>query len=335
MEQVETSGEVLEGAVLAAVVRALGEDEIELELAGGARGALPPADVRDRETGALRVKAGDGLAVLVEHRADDRWLVSHDKARRLAALDRVQGCFERGEPIEGEVVGELEGGFAVDVGLKAFLPASHVGLRPPRRPDDLLGETLSVKVIRFDRDRVNVVVSRRVILEAERDRTLARLVPDAIVRGTVRSIVDYGAFVDLGGIDGLLHVTDMSWGRVRHPSDVVKVGQELALKVLKFDRDANRLSLGLRQLEDDPWLDVPRKYPAGTRVTAMVVGKTDFGVFVTLEPGVEGLVHVVGPTVDDAARERLRRAEVGEDLTAEVVELDLARKRLSLVLVSG
>jgi small subunit ribosomal protein S1 len=332
MREVEAGGESLEGAVIGAVVRAVGEDELELELEGGAKAALSPTEVRDRETGGLRVKAGDALSVLVEQWADGRWLVSRDKAERLAALDRVAACFDRGEPVEGMVVGEQDGGFSVDVGVKAFLPASQVGLRPVRRPDDILGETFSFRVLRFDRERVNVVLSRRVLLEEERERTLARLVPDAVIEGTVRSLVDYGAFVDVGGMDGLLHVSDLSWGRVRHPSEVVKVGQRLTVKVLKFDREANRLSLGLRQLEDDPWVGAAGKYAPGTRVTGMVVSKTDFGVFVSLEPGLEGLVHAAGAMGADAARERLRRAGIGEDLAAEVVEVDVPRKRISLVL---
>jgi small subunit ribosomal protein S1 len=333
MEELNTASEIMEGRVLGATVASLAEDRVLVELEGSARGWLPLADVRDRETGAPRVKAGDRIEVFVEQRAGGEWQVSRDKAERLALVDRLEARFRAGETVEGMVVGEVDGGFAVDLGLKAFLPASQIAARPVRDPDQVLGQTFALKIIRFDRERANVVVSRRAVVEAERERSLGALKADAIVEGTVRSLVDYGAFVDVGGIDGLLHISDMSWGRVKHPSDVVQVGQRLTVKVLKLDPKAGKVSLGLRQLEDDPWLEVPSKYPVGTQVTGLVVSKTDYGCFLALQPGVDGLVHSTGPMVTDGARAALKKADIGDDLTARVVDLDLSQKRLSLVLV--
>jgi small subunit ribosomal protein S1 len=333
MEEHNTASEIMEGRVLGATVAALAEDRVLVELEGSARGWLPLADVRDRETGAPRVKPGDRIEVFVEQRSGAEWQVSRDKAERLALVDRLEARFRAGETVEGMVVGEVEGGFAVDLGIKAFLPASQFAARPVRDPDQVLGQTFSLKIIRFDRERANVVVSRRAVIEAERERSLGALKPDAIVEGTVKSIVDYGAFVDVGGIDGLLHISDMSWGRVKHPSDLVQVGQRLTVKVLKLDQKAGKVSLGLRQLEDDPWLEVPSKYPVGTQVTGLVVSKTDYGCFLALEPGVDGLVHSTGPTVTDGARAALKKVDIGDDLSARVVDLDLSQKRLSLVLV--
>lgn len=278
---------------------------------------------------------GDQLDVYVEQRSQDqsRYVVSKDKADRLASLDRIQRAFEKKETIEGEVVGELEGGFAVDVGLKAFLPSSQVALRPVQDADEVLGQRFTFRIIRFERRRQNIVLSRRALLEGERDKVLSQLKVGAIVKGIVRSLAEYGAFVDIGNSEGLLHVTDMSWGRVKHAAEVVEVGQELLVKVLRFDRKTKRVSLGLKQVQDDPWVAAPNKYPSGAVVTGMVVSKTDYGCFIQVEPGVEGLVHSTGVVATDTAKAALKKADIGDDLTATVVDLDLAQKRLSLKLV--
>lgn len=324
--------DALEGAVVSAAVAALGEDEVIVTLEGGAEGALPFGEVRDRASGEARVKVGDTFPVLVDQRLPGgRYVVSKDKAERLAVMERLEAAFRAGEVVEGQVVGETDGGFSVDVGLKGFLPSSQIGLRPVRDPEQVLGQTFSFKILRVNRERANVVLSRRVLLEAERDKALGRLKVDAIVEGTVRRVLDYGAFVDVGGIDGLLHVSDLSWGRVKHPSDVVKPGQKLMLKVLQFDKETRKLSLGLRQIQDDPWLEVPAKYPVGTAVAGMVISRTDYGCFIEVEPGVEGLVHSTGPMVTPEAKRHLEKAELGDDLAAVVVDLDLAAKRMSLV----
>ena len=233
--------------------------------------------------------------------------------------------------MSGEVVSAIEGGFDVEVmGIRAFLPASQVGLRPVRNPFEVLGHTFNFKVIRFNKSRYNVVLSRKVLLGEERKQTFKRLREGAIVDGVVRSVVDFGAFVDLGAVEGLLHVTDMSYGRLGHPSKVVDVGDKLTVKVLKIDKKARRISLGLKQLEDDPWVDASGRYPKGTEVKGLVVSKTDFGCFIEVEPGLEGLVISKGPMVSDRARAKLRRTDIGDEIEAVVLDLDRAGRRFSL-----
>ncbi len=327
----------LEGRVMLAEVTEASEDRLVLQLGEGeGEGVLSASDFTraGQEHG---LKVGDRFEVYVEQRANDRdrWLVSKDKADRLATLDRLAQAFEAKQTVEGEVVAEVEGGFAVDVGLKAFLPGSQVAMRPVADADEVLGQRFTFRIIRFERRRQNVVLSRRALLEGEREKVFSALKVGAIVKGVVRSIADYGAFVDIGNSEGLLHVSDMSWQSVKHPSQVVSVGQDLLVKVLKFDRKNKRLSLGLKQVQDDPWVAAPTKYAAGTIVTGMVVSKTDYGCFIQVEPGVEGLVHATGSVATDSAKGKLKKADIGDDLTAKGIDLDLTQKRLSLQLVEG
>ena len=322
--------EPLDGRFVSAEVVEEGSDRIRVRLDGGMEGVLFRSDLR---TGARATSLASTFSVYVEHGSQDgSYVVSKDKADRMACLDRVQRAFEREEVLEGEVVSMTDGGFHVDVGVKAFLPASQIALRPIKDADEVLGHSFHFRVIRFSRGRQNVVLSRRVLLEVERDEALARLKVGALVDGVVRRLTDFGAFIDVGGAEGLLHLNDMGWGRVRRPEDVVQAGQRLKLKVLRFDKKAKRLSLGLRQVQDDPWLKVPEKYPNGTRASAFVVSKTDYGVFVEVERGVEGLVMTAGPMVTESAKRALSRVDIGDDVEVVVIDLDPSQKRMSLVL---
>lgn len=328
MEEVAVSPE---GRVFPASIKEFGDVQVLVEVSGVGEGLLPSRELMARGSDQVTARIGDPLSVYVEHQGDGgKWVVSKDMADRLARLEQIERAYEAGQTVQGEVVGEMPGGYAVDIGLKAFLPASQVGLRAPKDPEEVLGQTLDFKIIRYDRGRTNVVLSRRALLEAERDKTLDRLRIGSIVDGTVVRLTEFGAFVDLGTIEGLLHISDLSWGKVSHPSEVVKVGQALTLKVLRFDKKNQKLSLGLRQIEDDPWVNAKTKYPPGTKVRGMVVSKTDYGCFIEVEPGLEGLVHATGPLVSDRAKERLRKTDIGDELPAKVLDLDLTARRLSL-----
>lgn len=333
MTEVEAELEDLRGAFVPATVTQIEEAHVAVSLPGDAEGIIPRADIVGPGQTELDLEVGQSLTVYVEQESGARYLVSKDKADRMAALDRVGELKEKGELVEGEVVSASNSGFVVDIGVRAFCPGSQFALRPVQNPDEVLGQTFSFKIARFQKARQNVVLSRRALLEKERDQALRRLKVGTLVEGTVRRFTDYGAFVDIGGLDGLLHVSDMSWGRINKPSEVVAIGDRLTLKVLRFDKKNRRVSLGLRQCQDDPWLTVPDKYEVGKVVTGLVVSKTDFGAFIEMEPGVEGLVHSTGPIVTDTAKKVLDKTDVGDELSAKVVDVDAHQKRMSLALV--
>ncbi|MEO8718833.1 MAG: S1 RNA-binding domain-containing protein, partial [Burkholderiales bacterium] len=251
------------------------------------------------DAGEVEVKAGDFVSVSIEALEDGygETRLSRDKAKRMAAWIELEQSLEKGEKIEGVITGKVKGGLTVMTkGIRAFLPGSLVDLRPVKDTTPYEGKTMEFKVIKLDRKRNNVVVSRRAVLEAsagaEREALLSSLQEGAVVKGIVKNITDYGAFVDLGGIDGLLHITDLAWRRVKHPSEVLSVGDEVTAKVLKFDAEKNRVSLGLKQLGEDPWVGIARRYPQSTRLFGKVTNLTDYGAFVEVEAGIEGLVHV-------------------------------------------
>lgn len=327
--------EGVEGTIVEAAVVAVSEDEVVVHLGEAGEGVIPLADLKQKKSDQPEVQVGESFEVYVDHRPDDaeRFIASRDKARRLRALEEVKRAFDEGRSVEGEIVAAVDGGFNVDVGIKAFLPASQLALRPIRNPDSVLGQRLGFKIIRFNESRHNIVLSRRVLLEAERDATLDQIQTGAVIEGTVKSLVDYGAFVDVGGIDGLLHNSDISWGRVKHPSEVLAVGDPVTVKVLKFDRKKRKLSLGLRQIQEDPWLTAGEKYPVDASVEGPVISKTDYGVFIEVEPGIEGLVHSTGPLVADQAKEALKKVSLGDRIKARVLDLDLPKKRMSLGLL--
>src|SRR5712664_2245774 len=239
---------------------------------------------------------------------------------------KISAACERDELVEGTIVGRVKGGLSVDIGVKAFLPGSQVDLRPIRNLDKLIGEKFKFKVIKFNKKRGNIVLSRRVLLEKERETlkkdTLQKLKEGAILTGIVKNLTDYGAFIDLGGIDGLLHITDMSWGRVGHPSEMLNVGDELRVIVLKFDPASERVSLGLKQIQEDPWAHAAEKFPPGTRIKGKVVSLTDYGAFIEMEPGVEGLVHISEMSWTKRVKHPSKVMAIGDAVEAVVLDVD-------------
>jgi small subunit ribosomal protein S1 len=331
VEAIELSGEAQaaandEGDVLDGIVKAIDPDQAIVEVSGGREGVVPAAELP-----ITPIAPGDRVRVLVEQKepGSDRLLLSIEKAARLDLWKNVNEAFDEKRTIEGEIIARIEGGFSVDIGLRAFLPASQLDIQPARDPDRYIGQRLHFRIVKFHRGRTNIVLSRRILLEEVRARAMEKLEVGAVVDGVVKSFTDYGAFVDLGGIQGLLHVTDMSWGRVNHPSEILHLGDPVRVKVLKVDPAAMRISLGLRQMQEDPWLDADKKYAVGSEVRGSVVSITDYGVFLALEPGVEGLLHTTG-ALGAPAKERVRKISIGDELSAVVLETDLTKKRISL-----
>ncbi len=281
-------------------------------------------------------KVGDEIEVYLEAKEDNEGLIvlSKDRADKIKVWDVVSGAYEKGTPVEGKVVEIVKGGLAVDVGVRAFLPGSQVDLRPVKNLASMVGQTVRAKVIKLNRRRGNVVLSRRALLEEEREErrrhTLSVLQEGMTLTGTVKNITDYGAFVDLGGVDGLLHVTDMSWGRIGHPSEIFQVGDQVEVVVLHFDKETGRVSLGYKQRSSDPWETVETKYPVGAKVTGRVVSLTNYGAFVELEPGVEGLVHVSEMSWTRRVRHPSKLVNVEDPVEVMVLDVNKATKRISL-----
>lgn len=297
---------------------------------------VPIEEFKD-DRGEVTVQPGDFISVAIEsvENGYGDTILSRDKAKRLAAWMNLEQALESGELVTGTVTGKVKGGLTVMTnGIRAFLPGSLVDIRPVKDTTPYEGKTFEFKVIKLDRKRNNVVVSRRAVVEAnmgeERAKLLETLKEGAIVKGIVKNITDYGAFVDLGGIDGLLHITDLAWRRVRHPSEVVQVGQELEAKVLKFDQDKNRVSLGLKQLGEDPWVGIARRYPQGTRLFGKVTNITDYGAFVEVEAGIEGLVHVSEMDWTNKNVDPRKVVTLGDEVEVMVLDIDEERRRISL-----
>ena len=299
--------------------------------------AYIPIEEFRNDQGEVDAKPGDFVSVAIEalENGYGDTILSRDKAKRLAAWLFLEKALESGDLVSGTISGKVKGGLTVMInGIRAFLPGSLVDTRPVKDTSPYEGKTLEFKVIKLDRKRNNVVVSRRAVVEAsmgeERARLLETLKEGAIIKGIVKNITDYGAFVDLGGIDGLLHITDLAWRRVRHPSEVVSVGQELTAKVLKFDQEKNRVSLGLKQLGEDPWIGLARRYPQNTRLFGKVTNITDYGCFVELEPGIEGLVHVSEMDWTNKNVDPRKIVQLGDETEVMVLEIDEERRRISL-----
>jgi len=299
--------------------------------------AVIPLDQFHNDKGEIDVGIGDTVEVALEAVEDGfgETRLSREKAKRARTWIVLEQAFEAGENIKGVINGKVKGGFTVDVeGIRAFLPGSLVDIRPVRDPSYLEGQDLEFRVIKLDQRRNNVVVSRRAVVEeetsAEREALMEVLAEGAVLKGIVKNLTDYGAFVDLGGIDGLLHITDMAWRRVKHPSEVVEVGQEMDVRVLKFDRERNRVSLGLKQLGDDPWTDLSRRYLVGTRLFGKVTNLTDYGCFVEIEDGVEGLVHVSEMDWTNKNVHPSKVVQVGDEVEVMVLDIDEERRRVSL-----
>ncbi|MET0506645.1 MAG: 30S ribosomal protein S1 [Burkholderiaceae bacterium] len=289
------------------------------------------------DRGELEVKEGDFVSVAIDSLEDGfgETRLSRDRAKRLAAWVQLEQSLDSGDMVSGTVTGKVKGGLTVMTnGIRAFLPGSLIDTRPVKDTTPFEGKTLDFKVIKLDRRRNNVVLSRRAVIELsqgeERAKLLETLTEGAIVDGVVKNITDYGAFVDLGGIDGLLHITDMAWRRVRHPSEVLQVGQEIKAKVLKFDQEKNRVSLGIKQLGEDPWVGISRRYPQGTRMFGKVTNITDYGAFVEIEPGIEGLVHVSEMDWTNKNVNPGKVVALGEEVEVMVLEIDEDRRRISL-----
>lgn len=282
------------------------------------------------------LQVGEEVDVLLEEKEDrdGQVILSKEKANRIKIWDDISKKYDNNEVVEGIVAARIKGGLTVDIGLKAFLPGSQIDLRPVRNLDRLIGEKLQMRIIKLNKRRGNIVLSRRVLLEEERqqakEKTLASLAEGQVVEGVVKNITEYGAFIDLGGIDGLLHITDMSWGRVGHPSEVFSIGDTVRVMVLKFDQENERVSLGLKQMTPDPWENVAEKYPETSRVTGKVVSITDYGAFVELEEGIEGLVHVSQMSWARRTRHPSKIVEIGDRIEAVVLNVDKERKRISL-----
>jgi small subunit ribosomal protein S1 len=298
---------------------------------------IVPIEQFYNDKGELEIKVGDEVKVALDALEDGfgETKLSREKAKRALVWDELEEAHQNNATVTGKISGKVKGGFTVDIkDVRAFLPGSLVDVRPVRDPVYLEGKELEFKIIKLDRKRNNVVVSRRAVVEsefsAEREQLLERLQEGAVVKGVVKNLTDYGAFVDLGGIDGLLHITDMAWKRVRHPSEVVNVGDELEVRVLRFDRERNRVSLGLKQLGEDPWVNIGRRYPTGTRLFGKVSNVTDYGCFVEIEPGVEGLVHVSEMDWTNKNVNPSKVVQVGDEVGVMVLDVDEERRRISL-----
>lgn len=324
------------GQVITAEVVGI-DDNFVIVNAGLKSESYIPKEEFMNDRGELEVKVGDFVHVAIEALEDGygETRLSREKAKRLEAWNELEQAFEEGRIVKGVVTGRVKGGLTVMVnGLRAFLPGSLVDIRPMKDTTPIEGKELEFKVIKIDRKRNNIVVSRRAVLEEtmgeDREKLLESLQEGTIVKGVVKNITDYGAFVDLGGIDGLLHITDLAWRRVRHPSEVVNVGDEVEAKVLKFDREKMRVSLGLKQLGEDPWVGISRRYPAGTRLFGKVTNLTDYGAFVEIEPGIEGLVHVSEMDWTNKNIHPSKVVQVGDEVEVMILEIDEDRRRISL-----
>ena len=324
------------GSLLTGKVVEIGPDFVMVSAGLKSDSAIPAGQFRD-EMGGLTVAVGDEVEVALDAVEDGfgETRLSREKAKRAQAWRRLENAFEGSDNVSGVISGKVKGGFTVDIDdIRAFLPGSLVDVRPVRDTSYLEGKPLEFKVIKLDPRRNNVVVSRRAVVEiensAEREALLERLDEGAVMNGVVKNLTDYGAFVDLGGIDGLLHITDMAWRRVRHPTEVVNVGDEIEVKVLKYDRERNRVSLGLKQLGEDPWVSIAQRYPEGSRIAGRVTNIADFGAFVEIEEGVEGLVHVSEMDWTNRNVHPSRVVQIGDDAQVMILDVDEERRRISL-----
>ena len=331
----ETSANLKEGEVVKGKVLAIDSDYIQVDVGFKSEGMIASWEFMD-DDGTILCKVGDDVDVLIEEAEDDegRIVLSKEKAERLKVWDDISQAYDDDRAVEGTIVSRVKGGLSVDIGVKAFLPGSQVDLRPVRNLEGLLGEKMDFKIIKFNKRRGNIVLSRRALLETERrklrDQTLGTLEEGQIVDGVIKNLTDYGAFIDLGGIDGLLHITDMSWGRISHPNELFGVGDEIKVKVLKFDSESERVSLGLKQIQPDPWVDAGMRYPLGVRIQGKVVSLTDYGAFIELEAGIEGLVHVSEMSWTKRVKHPSKVVNIGDEVEAVVLDVDERDRKISL-----
>ena len=335
-EQAQTEAALNDEQIIPGTILKITPQYVVVDIGYKSEGVVPVAEFTDSE-GNVSVQPGQEIPVVRDQGHNEAGYVnlSYHKAQRLRAWDEIEKAYNEKAPVKARIVDRIKGGLTVDIlGARAFLPGSQVELRPVRNLDGLKGTELDVRIIKLNKKRGNIVVSRKQLLEEEqgekRAKTLEQLSEDAILTGTVKNLTNYGAFVDLGGIDGLLHITDMSWGRLTHPRDLVQVGDQIQVKVLKFDREKQRVSLGFKQLTPDPWLDATERYPIGAHVHGRVISVTDYGAFIELEQGIEGLVHVSEMTWSKRMKHPSKLVNVGDQVEAVVLNVNPAERRISL-----
>tara|TARA_B100001248_G_scaffold241870_2_gene208930 strand:+ start:332 stop:2167 length:1836 start_codon:yes stop_codon:yes gene_type:complete len=323
-------GDVIKGKVIS-----IDQEYVVVDINYKSEGVVNLSEFKSYD-GSLTVQEGDEIEVYVVRLENDNGMVvlSKDKADMMRAWEDISRAAENEEVVEGMVIAKVKGGLSVDIGVKAFLPGSQIDLRPIRNLDNFIGKKFKFKVIKFNKKRGNIVLSRRVLLEAERENlrsnTLENMEEGTVLKGTVKNITDYGAFIDLGGMDGLLHITDMSWGRVKHPSEILNVGDEIDVKVLKFDNDKERVSLGIKQLTEDPWLDIDTQYPKDTKLKGKIVSLTDYGAFMDISEGVEGLIHVSEMSWTKRVKHPSQIVKVDDEVEVMVLDIDKENRRISL-----
>ena len=334
-EEDESGTVVREGTIVTGKVIRFTDDTVVVDIGHKSEGEIPKGEFVNNE-GEFTVELGDEVEVYLDSFEDNdgEMVLSRERAEMLRAWDRISDAFEKDEIVEGIIISRVKGGLSVDIGVKAFLPGSQVDLRPVRNLDKLINVKLNFKIIKFNKKRGNIVLSRRVLLEQDREKlrseTLGSLQEGAILNGIVKNITDYGAFIDLGGIDGLLHITDMSWGRINHPNQMFEVGQEIKVKVLSYDEGRQRVSLGYKQLQTDPWLTVAERYQVESRAKGTVVSLTDYGAFVELEQGVEGLIHISEMSWSKRIKHPSKVVQVGDEVEVVILAMDTENRRISL-----
>ncbi|ACV67449.1 30S ribosomal protein S1 [Desulfohalobium retbaense] len=329
-------GEVEDGSIARGEIVRIGDESVLVDVNFKSEGEIPIAEFQDSE-GNLKVSVGDKVDVFVVHKDELEGTIrlSYERAKRMKVLDDLDEKMQNEENVTGRIIRRIKGGYVVEVhGVEAFLPGSHVDLRPVPDMDALVGQDFEFRILKINRRRSNVIVSRRVLLEEEREskrqELLKTLEEDQVVHGKVKNITEYGVFVDLGGLDGLLHITDMAWKRIRHPKEMVQLGDDLELKVLNFDQESEKVSLGLKQLVPDPWVDIANKFPEGEKFSGKVTNIVDYGAFVELEPGVEGLVHISEMSWTRKLRHPSQVCQVGDEVDVVILGVDSDRKRISL-----
>ncbi len=327
--------DIVEGEIVKGTILGIKDDAVLVDIGYKSEGVISLKEFRT-PSGEVTIKVGDVVDVLLEQKEDSEGVIvlSREKAEKIKIWDELSQVYERGGPVTGTILGRTKGGLIVDIGVRAFLPGSQVDLRPVRDLDKLIGKPFPMKIIKLNQKRGNVVLSRRELLEEERkhlkEQTLSGLTDGKRIKGKIKNLTEYGAFVDLGGLDGLLHITDMSWGRVGHPSELFQVGDEIEVVVLKFDRTNERVSLGYKQRLPDPWEAVEQKYPVGTKLKGKVVSLTDYGAFVELEEGIEGLVHISEMSWTQRVKHPSKVVTIGDVVEVVVLDVDRGNKRISL-----
>jgi small subunit ribosomal protein S1 len=331
----ESLKSIQEGGLVRGEIVQVDKEFVLVDIGYKSEGQIPIGEFID-SAGNITAKIGDKVDVILERREDDEGIIilSKEKAAKIKIWDEIKDIYEKGGIVKGKITSRVKGGLSVDIGLQAFLPGSQISLKPIKDFDSLIGTIHDFKILKYNKRRSNIVLSRRALLETERaslrEKTLQNMQEAAVLKGTVKNITEYGLFIDLGGIDGLLHITDMSWGRVGHPSEMYQLGDEITVKVLSFDKQTGRVSLGLKQLKPDPWTKADERYPVGTRIKGRVVSLADYGSFVEVEEGIEGLIHVSEMSWTRKIRHPSQILKVGDTVECVVLNIDSGNKRISL-----